>query len=76
MHIHDWDSAQRIAEQYDNESINDVLISQARFAFEAKDYQKAESYLLRAQKPHTAVSFYKVNTFTLLFSISKYQKGF
>jgi len=60
VHAQDWDSAQRVAEQYDKESVNDVLIGQARCAFEAKDYQKSESFLLRAQRPELALKFYKV----------------
>jgi len=60
VHAKDWDSAQRVAEQYDKESVNDVLIGQARCAFDAKDYQKSESFLLRAQRPELAVKFYKV----------------
>jgi len=60
VHAQDWDSAQRVAEQYDKESINDVLIGQARCAFEAKDYQKSEAFLLRAQRPELALKFYKV----------------
>ena len=62
VHAQDWDAAQRVAEQYDKESVNDVLIGQARCAFEAKDYQKSESFLLRAQRPELAVKFYKVLT--------------
>ena len=62
VHAQDWDSAQRVAEQYDKESVNDVLIGQARCAFEAKDYQKSESFLLRAQRPELALKFYKVLT--------------
>jgi len=60
VHAQDWDAAQRVAEQYDKESVNDVLIGQARCAFEAKDYQKSESFLLRAQRPELALKFYKV----------------
>lgn len=62
VHCQDWDAAQRVAEQYDKESVADVLIGQARFAFEAKDYQKAESFVLRAQRPELAVKYYKVRT--------------
>ena len=29
-------------------------------AFDQKDYQKAESYLLRADRPDVVASFYKV----------------
>ena len=62
MHNQDWDSAQRVAEEYDPDSVADVLVGQARFAFEQKDYQKAESFLLRAQRPELAVKYYKVSS--------------
>ncbi|KAM4772549.1 intraflagellar transport protein 172 homolog [Rhinophrynus dorsalis] len=59
VHIKDWDSAQRVAEIHDPGSVGDVLERQARFAFEQKEYQKAETFLLRAQKPEVAVRYYK-----------------
>ncbi|KAK0069568.1 intraflagellar transport protein 172 isoform X1 [Biomphalaria pfeifferi] len=59
VHNQDWDSAQRVAEAHDPDSVADVLVGQARFAFEEKDYSKAESYLLRAQRPELAIKFYK-----------------
>ena len=60
MHNQDWDAAQRVAEQHDSDSVSDVLVGQARFAFEEKEFQKAESFLLRAQRPELAVKYYKV----------------
>ena len=63
VHNQDWDSAQRVAEEYDPDSVADVLVGQARYAFEEKEFQKGESFLLRAQKPEKAITFYKVNTF-------------
>jgi intraflagellar transport protein 172 len=60
VHAQDWDSAQRVAEEYDPSSVADVLVGQARVAFERKDYQGCESFLLRAQRPELAVKFYKV----------------
>ncbi|XP_030838935.1 intraflagellar transport protein 172 homolog isoform X2 [Strongylocentrotus purpuratus] len=59
VHNQDWDSAQRIAEDYDSESVSDVLVGQARQSFEQKEFQKAESFLLRAQRPELAVKYYK-----------------
>ncbi|KAM5127050.1 LOW QUALITY PROTEIN: intraflagellar transport protein 172 homolog, partial [Mantella aurantiaca] len=59
VHNQDWDAAQRVAELYDPGSVGNVLEGQARFAFEQKDYQKAEAFLLRAQKPELAVRHYK-----------------
>lgn len=63
MYVHnkDWDNAQRIAEQYDPSLISDILIGQAKMAFDEKNYQKAESFLLRAQRPELAVKLYKDN---------------
>ena len=60
VHNQDWDSAQRVAEEHDPDSVSDVLVGQARFAFDEKDYQKAEAFLLRAQRPELAVKHYKV----------------
>ncbi|XP_043931402.1 intraflagellar transport protein 172 homolog isoform X2 [Protopterus annectens] len=59
VHNQDWDAAQQVAEAHDSDSVADVLIGQARFAFDQKEYQKAETYLLRAQKPELAVKYYK-----------------
>ncbi|XP_014675210.1 PREDICTED: intraflagellar transport protein 172 homolog [Priapulus caudatus] len=60
VHNQDWASAQRIAEQHDPDSVADILVAQARVAFEEKDYARAESFLLRAQRPEVAVNFYRV----------------
>ena len=60
MHNQDWDAAQRVAEEHDPDSVADVLVGQARFAFEEKEFQKAESFLLRAQRPELAIKYYKV----------------
>ena len=49
VHNQDWDSAQRVAEQHDEDSVADVLVGQAKVAFEAGDLQKFEGLLLRAQ---------------------------
>lgn len=68
VHNQDWDSAQRVAEQSDPDSVADVLVGQARFAFEEKEYAKAESYLLRAQRPELAVKYYKVYKYNILFT--------
>ncbi|XP_019855197.1 PREDICTED: intraflagellar transport protein 172 homolog [Amphimedon queenslandica] len=59
VHQQDWDAAQHVAEEHSPESVPDVLIGQARVAFQKKDYQKAESYLLRADRPDLVVSQYK-----------------
>lgn len=61
MYVHnkDWASAQRVAEGHDPESVSEVLVNQAKFCFEQKDFQKAEAFLLRAQRPELAVKYYK-----------------
>ncbi|XP_048583111.1 intraflagellar transport protein 172 homolog [Nematostella vectensis] len=59
VHNHDWDSAQRVAEQHDPDSVADVMVGQARVAFEKREYQKAETFLLRAQRPELAARYYK-----------------
>ena len=61
MHVHtqDWDAAQRVAEKYDSDSVKDVLVGQARVAFANKEYQRAETYLLRAQRPELIVEYYQ-----------------
>lgn len=60
VHNKDWASAQRVAEGHDPESVSEVLVNQAKFCFEQKDFQKAEAFLLRAQRPELAVKYYKV----------------
>ncbi|KAM3861396.1 intraflagellar transport protein 172 homolog [Diretmus argenteus] len=61
MYIHnqDWASAQRVAESHDPDSVSEVLVGQAKFCFEQKDFQKSEAFLLRAQRPDLAVKYYK-----------------
>ena len=61
VHNQDWDSAQRVAESHDPDSVADVLVGQARYAFEEKEYAKAESFLLRAQRPELAIKYYRVS---------------
>ena len=50
VHNQDWDSAQRVAEEHDQDSVSDVLVGQAKVAFDVKDWAKFESLLLRAQR--------------------------
>lgn len=61
VHNQNWDAAQRVAEAHDPDSVADVLVGQARFAFEQREFQKAEAFLLRAQKPELAIKYYKVS---------------
>ena len=55
------DLAQRIAQANDKALLNDVLIGQAKQAFDNNDFSKAESYLLQAQRPDLAVKLYRDN---------------
>ncbi|XP_026856898.2 intraflagellar transport protein 172 homolog isoform X1 [Electrophorus electricus] len=59
VHIQDWSGAQRVAEAHDPDSVADVLVGQAKFCFEQKDFQKAEAFLLRAQRPELAIKYYR-----------------
>ncbi|KAM7445695.1 hypothetical protein ABFA07_005947 [Porites harrisoni] len=59
VHNQDWDSAQRVAEENDPDSVTDVLVGQARVAFDKKEFQKAETFLLRAQRPELSARYYK-----------------
>ncbi|XP_067120573.1 intraflagellar transport protein 172 homolog [Centruroides vittatus] len=59
VHNQDWDSAQRVAEAHHKDSVAEVLVGQARCAFEAGDRQRAESLLLRAQRAEMAVKLYR-----------------
>ncbi|KAI8804484.1 hypothetical protein BJ742DRAFT_824622 [Cladochytrium replicatum] len=59
MHNESWDEALSIAETYDPGSVPEVLVGQAKATFEAKDFARGETLLLRAQRPDIAVRFYK-----------------
>ncbi|KAG7460913.1 hypothetical protein MATL_G00203920 [Megalops atlanticus] len=59
FHNQDWSNAQRVAEAHEPDSVPDVLVGQAKFCFDQKDYQKAEAFLLRAQRPELAIKYYK-----------------
>ncbi|EGF80053.1 hypothetical protein BATDEDRAFT_11418, partial [Batrachochytrium dendrobatidis JAM81] len=61
MHIHNecWEDALSVAEMYVPESVAEVLIGQAKVTFERGENAKAESLVLRAQRPELAIKFYK-----------------
>lgn len=61
MHTHsrDWRSAVRIAEEYLPDAVNEVLMSQAAEALEARNYQEYEALLIRAQRPELILQHYK-----------------
>ncbi len=60
LRLENYDAALRISEQFAPETTNDVLMAQARNSFEHRDFQKAETFLLRARKPDIIVKYYKV----------------
>ena len=59
VHNEDWDGALRIAEKHDTSSVTEILVGQAKFAFGRKDFTKAESLALRAQKPDLILKMYR-----------------
>ncbi|XP_043216719.1 intraflagellar transport protein 172 homolog isoform X2 [Amphibalanus amphitrite] len=61
MYVHNqqWPSAQRVAENYDPDSVPDILVGQARQAFQEQNYSKFESLLLRAGRSEMAIGLYK-----------------
>ncbi|KAH9246952.1 hypothetical protein BASA81_015465 [Batrachochytrium salamandrivorans] len=61
MYIHNenWDRALDVAESHEPSSVGEVLTGQAKVAFERGEIAKAESLVLRAQRPELAISFYK-----------------
>ncbi|KAM9496806.1 intraflagellar transport protein 172 homolog [Clarias gariepinus] len=59
LHIQDWNAAQGVAEAHDPDSVADVLVEQAKYCLEQKDFQKAEAFLLRAQRPELAIKYYR-----------------
>ncbi|KFO82193.1 Intraflagellar transport protein 172, partial [Cuculus canorus] len=59
LYNQNWDAAQRVAEAHDPDSVAYVLVGQARVAFEQREFQKAEAFLLRAQRPELAIKYYK-----------------
>ncbi|KAJ9515621.1 hypothetical protein QJQ45_021684, partial [Haematococcus lacustris] len=58
-HNQDWDSAMRIAEQYDPASISDIMVAQAKAAVDRKQYQVAEALFLKAKRPELALNMYR-----------------
>ncbi|KAJ3395502.1 hypothetical protein HDU92_005616 [Lobulomyces angularis] len=59
VHNENWESALAVAEAHDPANVAEVLIGQAKVSFEKKEYAKAESLLLRAQRPDVAINLYK-----------------
>ncbi|KAJ9466254.1 Intraflagellar transport protein 172 [Diplonema papillatum] len=59
IHTHMWPDAMRVATAYEQSCIPEVLIAEAKFAFERKDYSHAERFLLEANEPAMLVNLYK-----------------
>jgi intraflagellar transport protein 172 len=59
VHQRDWTNALRVADSHDPPSVTDVLVAQAKEAFDKGLYEEAEHYLLRASKPELLVKIYK-----------------
>ncbi|VDK73481.1 unnamed protein product [Litomosoides sigmodontis] len=61
MYVHNqqWENAERVAKQYNPEVLSDVYIREARMAIERKDFTRAESCLLRANRPEIILRYYK-----------------
>uniref|UniRef100_A0A0N4ZD27 WD_REPEATS_REGION domain-containing protein n=1 Tax=Parastrongyloides trichosuri TaxID=131310 RepID=A0A0N4ZD27_PARTI len=56
-----WDEAEVIAREHAKDTLNEIYIGQATLAVRNKDYPKAETYLLRADKPEIILNYYKEN---------------
>ena len=59
IHNQDWESAMRIAEQYDPASVSEVLTAQAKAAVERKQFTSAESLFLQAKRPELALKMFR-----------------
>ncbi|KAJ3234644.1 hypothetical protein HDU78_005723 [Chytriomyces hyalinus] len=59
IHTENWAEALHVAETYEPSSAPDVLISQAKVAYDRKDYGAMETLMLRAQRPDLALKLYK-----------------
>ncbi|RZF39607.1 hypothetical protein LSTR_LSTR001128 [Laodelphax striatellus] len=61
MYIHnqDWENAERVAEQHDEQSMSLVLLGQAKEEFNNKNFPKFESLLLRAHRPELIIKHYQ-----------------
>nr|CDJ87483.1 intraflagellar transport protein 172 homolog [Haemonchus contortus] len=61
MYVHDgdWRNAEQIAIDHSPESLPDVFIAEARKALEEEDTARAESCLLRANRPDIILKYYQ-----------------
>jgi len=72
IQIHEFNSALRIARQYDSTLIPSIYMAQAKIFLDKKDYVKAELCLVKANKPEDMVDIYlKENKFDLALNFAK-----
>ena len=57
-HVGDFHSALQIARQYDPQNVATLLLNQARFFIDKRDYVKAENCFVNAKKPELAIKMY------------------
>ncbi|ETN84945.1 tetratricopeptide repeat protein, partial [Necator americanus] len=63
MYVHegDWSNAEQVAKEHCPESLPDIYIAEARKALEEENNARAESCLLRANRPDIILKFYQEN---------------
>ncbi|KAI6244211.1 Intraflagellar transport protein osm-1 [Aphelenchoides fujianensis] len=59
LHNQQWEDAERLATTHTPDLLNEIYIGIARAALEAKDHQRSESYLLRANRADIILKYYK-----------------
>ena len=59
VHQQDWESAVRIAENYEPAAVPDVYIAQARVRVDAREFKSAEELFLAASRPDLALAMYQ-----------------
>ncbi len=61
MHIHNenWDRALLVAEKHEPNSVADVCLANAKWAFHRQEFAKAEMLFLKSQRPEMAIQMYK-----------------
>jgi intraflagellar transport protein 172 len=59
VHLHDWASSIRIAEQYEPAAVVDVYVAQAKVCESGDDFRGAEDLYLAASKPELALQMYQ-----------------
>eukprot|EP00434_Breviolum_minutum_P021047 symbB.v1.2.018570.t1/scaffold1485.1/size118442/2 len=58
VHQRDWVSAMRVAEAYEPQSVNDVMVHHAKDLVDQNNMQAAENLFIQAGKPELAVKAY------------------